>query len=227
MTKPKRSITIYGIAVIFLAAIIYGMFAPKKYPSLWWKYIKENNIGKMSVLLTSKKINLEEKIAGYTPLLFACSRNNFKIAKMLVAAGSDVNVTNDLISPLSRGALAGEAEFVKLLLQKGAKPNLTITTGGSPLDYSKNIIITKILVEHGADINFKNPVDGFTPLMSAISKDDNLSAKYLIAHGADITNINSLGETALSIARKNKNKEMENILLDIMNKKSSTKDSVH
>lgn len=146
---------------------------------------------------------------------------------MLVAAGADVNVTNDSISPLSRGALAGDAEFVALLLKKGATPNLKMTAGRSPLEYSKNITITKMLVEHGADINFKNPIDGFTPLISAIEGDDNLSAKYLITHGADITSIDFLGRTALSIARKNKNKEMEKILLDIMNKKSSTKDSAH
>lgn len=57
----KRSIAIYGIAIVFLVATIYGMFAPKKYPSLWWKYIKENNVEEMSVLLTSKSVNLEEK----------------------------------------------------------------------------------------------------------------------------------------------------------------------
>lgn len=176
----------------------------------------------MSELLKSQKMNLEEKIAGYTPLLYACTRNNFKIAKMLVEAGADVNVTNDLVSPLCRGALAGDAELVGLLLQKGADPNLT-TTGGSPLDYSRNLTITKMLVEHGANINFKNPTEGFTPLMSAISRGDILSAKYLIAHGADIGSVDSFGRTALSIARERKNKEIENLLVDIINKKAPQK----
>lgn len=164
MVVKKRTILNVIILLFICVMILIGMYWPHRYPSAWWKYIHENKAEQIELLISSREINLEERIAGYTPLLYACFRNRYKIAKLLVQAGANVNVTNGAITPLNKAAAAGDFELVRMLIEKGADPNFGIKVGIVPLDWAKNDEIARFLIEHGAKVNVPDEIDGDTPL---------------------------------------------------------------
>ena len=82
-------------------------------------------------------------------------------------------------------------------------PELMFPPAGSA-DYLMylNRVVTKILLENGADINAKN-ADGSTPLMYAASKNENPKiAITLIKAGASLKEKNDNGKTALYYLKK-------------------------
>ena len=59
-------------------------------------------------------------------------------------------------------------DIIKLLIKHGAKVNYTNKCGETPLHHVWNADAAKILVEHGADINAQD-ICGVTPLHNAKS----------------------------------------------------------
>ncbi len=89
-----------------------------------------------------------------------------------------------------------------LLLERGADPNTTSSTGNSVLMYAVekgNPDIMKMLLEQGADVNATG-YNKETPLFIAILKNDFQSAKYLLEHGADPNIKDAFGITPLIYA---------------------------
>ena len=81
------------------------------------------------VLLPGSK-HIIQATEGYTPLHLAVFLKQYKIVKMLLEAGADIEapVCPDGSTPLMLAALYGDAEMVRLLLNKGA--NAQAVTGG-------------------------------------------------------------------------------------------------
>lgn len=151
--------------------------------------------------------------------LYSLRDNNFsekeKIAKLFIMAGADVNAINDVgDTPLM---LSQSFEITKNLIQYSAEVNAKDSSGTSvlmrklkaydfndahkemcgeylePMEKKRNKIV-KILIESGADVNYKRPSDGNTPLMLVENIND---AKSLLRAGAKINAKNFKGETAL------------------------------
>src|SRR6188508_1098629 len=62
---------------------------------------------------------------GDTPLHVIAWRNDIEGARLLVAAGADVNAVGDMgETPLHMAIKQGNAQFVALLLQAGANPDI-------------------------------------------------------------------------------------------------------
>jgi uncharacterized protein len=140
-----------------------------------------------------------------TPLLFAARVGDLASAKLLVAAGSDVNETD--ASGITVMVLAGHSGFtdlVEFLLDKGADPNAA-KTGFTALHEAimrRDEKMVAALLAHGADPNA--PLQTWTPTRRS-SRDYNfdpelvgatpfwLAARYgepnvlrlLLKHGAD------------------------------------------
>ncbi len=114
--------------------------------------------------------------------------DGLKIAEMLVKRGSDVNAVDN--------------NGRTLLLQSC---------------YYKNIHMLRFLIAHGARVDVCDKHDN-TPLIYCLliglfsKRKDTDMAKFLIAHGADVNHRNILGGTALSIAKRHKDKEMVRLL---------------
>ena len=65
--------------------------------------------------------------------------------------------------------------------------------------FSGDLEVVKILVENGADVNYRN-IDGITPLMNGCSKGNLDIVKFLVDQGSNMDAKNNRGETALFYA---------------------------
>ena len=93
---------------------------------------------------------------GYTPLLFASRVGDVASARLLLAAGADVNdTTPDGASALVIAAHSGQSALATFLLEKGADPNAA-RAGYTALHLAvlrDDTILQKALLAHRADPN--------------------------------------------------------------------------
>ena len=140
-------------------------------------------------------------------LIQAIDKNDTAQVLALIKNGADVNALDENgATPLSKACRWNYVGIVKILLANGATVDAPRSkTGRTPLmvanAYLSGITVTKLLVEHGANVN-ASADDGTTVLMFAAkySKSDNV--EYLLAHGADATAVDSKGRNALEYAQR-------------------------
>lgn len=90
-------------------------------------------------------------------------------------------------TPLMQAVLYGDAESVRLLLNRGADPNVRNEAGATPLMWAVNDLEkTRLLLDHGADINARSE-DSRTALLIAAGRFGAQEVvKLLLDRGADI-----------------------------------------
>ena len=93
---------------------------------------------------------------GDTPLHYATFGGHKEVAELLIAAGADVNVKDDVVgfgrTPLHDAAYWGHEEIAELLIAKGADVNAKDKKGKTTLDWaiSRNQTATAdLLRKHG------------------------------------------------------------------------------
>lgn len=123
----------------------------------------------------------------------------------LLRAGIDPNSLGQFgITALSLAAQNNQTKIVRLLLDRGADPNLQDhKSGWFPLmwaAYNGNNGILKLLMEHGADVNKRNSY-GETPILHAAFEGRDDTVKLLLEHGADFTAKNDRGFDAMKAAQ--------------------------
>jgi hypothetical protein len=113
-----------------------------------------------SLIKLGANLDLVDYPGCKTAFHYAIETKNKAIFEMLLAAQSDVNVTSLHEAPLHIAVEIGSEEFVQMLLQRGANPNLKNYLGHTPLHLAveKNLYgIAKILLAHPAtNLNIKN-----------------------------------------------------------------------
>ena len=109
----------------------------------------------------------------------------------------------------------GTTEQLNTILKKNSKEVNSINSDGySPLilaSYRGNNEIAKMLIENGADINYKSGLG--SPLMACVVKSNNEIAKILISKKVDINSTDDNGMTALLYATMFKNYELAALLV--------------
>ncbi|MCD4793249.1 MAG: ankyrin repeat domain-containing protein [Bacteroidales bacterium] len=163
-----------------------------------------------------------EYFRNYTPISYAVINNNFYMCKILIEKGADVNVFNkDDTTPLSIAVKNKFTETARLLIENGAdvnyiyKKNFTLLCFSLEEDYFDLI---ELLIETGIDVNI--PVTesyglyAYTALHFAVEKNYYDCTALLLKKGSDINAKDSKGFTPLSIAVRNNNLELVNLLID-------------
>lgn len=139
-------------------------------------------------------------------LLKAIESKDLARSRALLDQGADANAADSRrVSPLDVAAATESIDILKLLLDRGAKPD------GVALAYSLRLpTIPKLLLDHGADPNFVLPVPvketdmsppkGVTVLMLAAMLDNAEAVTVLLEKGARLDAKDAIGGTALSYA---------------------------
>jgi len=118
-------------------------------------------------------------------------------------------------TPLMYAALYGDAEFLRLLLEKGADPNARNDANATALTYAvDDEQKMRLLLDHGADPNAKSE-DGQTPLLIAAWRPGAAPVvKLLLDHGANPSTRTPAGTTALGPASIVGDADVIKLLLD-------------
>jgi ankyrin repeat protein len=167
-----------------------------------------------------EKLNYEIARGGMTALLFAGRNGDVESARLLLAAGANVNETlPDGMSALVLAAHSGNGAVGILLLDKGANPN-AVDIGYTALHAAVlrgDLNLVKSLLAHGADPNSKlvkgTPIRrantdynlpktlvGATPYLLAAKFTEPDIMEVLAAGGADLKATMPDGATALMLA---------------------------
>jgi ankyrin repeat protein len=137
------------------------------------------------------KLKKEEGDPGrVTALMLAAGKGHRHVVALLLKEGADVNAVDEYkYSVLDYAVRANRTPIVALLLKAGADPNLR--------SYGRNFVlrvaaapyvdlkITKLLIEHGADVNATDNGGG-TALQVAAYRGNLAVARLLLDAGADI-----------------------------------------
>ncbi|XP_062985937.1 transient receptor potential cation channel subfamily A member 1 [Elgaria multicarinata webbii] len=141
-----------------------------------------------------------------TPLHHAAGNGQLELMQMIID-GSSVEVLNVTDSsgntPLHWATKKNQTESIKLLLSRGANPNILNSNTMAPLHLAVQCLyneLVKIFVEHSTtDVNLEGE-GGNTPVLVACYKDNSEALKLLIENGAKISKTNNMGCMPVHVA---------------------------
>ncbi len=192
--------------------------------------IEGNNVKELAAVAGKKGAGADIIFKnGKTALIMAAEKCNFKMVKLLIEKGADVNLTlkgcpddfykNSLeydmnkkkIEAMSYNALnaavackqcADKFKTIEFLLKSGAKIIPSVIRADTVIYFGDNENIFKLLVASGLDINTRF-YEGETALMACCEyRFDSGTAGYLLKKGADVNICNDNGTSALMKAAK-------------------------
>ena len=173
---------------------------------------------KMTLLL-NHGADLNHKIDGYGMLTkLVAIPGTLNILQFLMSKGADprTNCPDNLL--LYNAAGSGDTVLLGFLLGLGLHVNDTTFFGEVPLNATlfRTASTLKMLVAHGANVNFQNlhepnlpALIGFTPLMNAALSNDKASFLFLLDHGADPNLRFKNGSTALILLQQSESEDPE------------------
>ncbi|EAX98613.1 hypothetical protein TVAG_339300 [Trichomonas vaginalis G3] len=157
-------------------------------------------------------------ITGVTPIL-CLEEYNPTVFDYLIECGADIRAKTVSNKTLLHIACAiGSYEFVDRLVSLGLPLDSVTKDGCNALHMATvggniNIIESLLREDYGFHIDDRTSL-GFTPFLISVQAEDIDLAKFLLAHGADMTTTLENGRSALHIAVATSNIEMCKFLLD-------------
>jgi hypothetical protein len=124
------------------------------------------------------------------------------VIERLLDEGLDPDTTVDDIPILYRASFHNLENIVRLLLERGANPNIEypFNNNQTPIFATTNPNIIDILIRYGADVDHKN-INGYTALTKTVDIDISRNTipliKKLVARGADVNTTDNYGQTPL------------------------------
>ncbi|KAF2484013.1 ankyrin repeat-containing domain protein [Neohortaea acidophila] len=134
----------------------------------------------------------------WTPLHNAVMNRDEECVRLLLAAGANAAArTKSGETALSIAASVGDETLAKMLLiEHKIDPNSRDRSGCTPLFDSASVAMSQLLLEHGAVLGARNDY-GATALRSALNHRDEPLLRFLISQGADLRELDSMGQTLL------------------------------
>jgi uncharacterized protein len=177
------------------------------------------DMDKMTLLL-DHGADIRHKIDGYGILVKLCMiPGTTDIFQFLVKRGADPLHSSPDNLLLYNAAATGDTVLLGFLLRLGFEVNDTTSFGEVPLNAAlafRTPATLKMLVEHGANVNYQNlhepnlpALIGFTPLMNAAIANDRESFLFLLDHGADPNMRSKNGSTALMLLQQSDSDDPE------------------
>jgi ankyrin repeat protein len=99
-----------------------------------------------------------------------------------------------------RAAKGNDLEIIRLLLDGGADPTITLKDRTTTAMMASSLDAIKLLVEQGVDVNAFN-TNGQSILHNAAARGSTAIIQYVAAQGARLDRRDKQGRTALDIAR--------------------------
>lgn len=167
--------------------------------------VKRNNAA-ITQLLLDRGADANARNIDGTPILLTSTRYQCgKLVLSLIKARPYADIRDAKgRTPLTNLVANDCQEHVDLLLQNGADVNFPRTLGlvnaDAALHIARDYVVLNLLGEHGADINQREAINGFTPLHYGVLRNDFLKVEYLMGQGADPTIKDHSGKTPLDYA---------------------------
>lgn len=153
-------------------------------------------------------VDILKKYKGKFDIFEAASIGDIETVNQLLDTTPELlnSFSADGFTALGLASYFGHFLLVKLLLDKGANPNIASNNQFkvSPIHSACAISafdIAELLIKHGADVNSKQ-MQGVTPLHSAAHNGQTYLAKLLIDNGADVNVKMDNGQTPLFMANE-------------------------
>lgn len=193
------------------------------------EYKQEKYLQKLLEIPVYKYTIDEEDKYGRTPLFISCQLGFYKIAKILIKSGANVNhPTKESCTPLHVSCLHAYDNIVKLLLKFGANINAFRNYNITPLHtacWNGHNTTVKLLTENQVDVNIQ-ALDGCTPLYVASRNKHDKVVDLMITAGADINLPQKENVTPLLIAsQEGHEKNVELLIKAQVNVLSNTGES--
>lgn len=177
------------------------------------------NTDGLRALFETSELDLDERDArGRTALMAATHANQPEAVALLLEAGANVDLQDDMLdTPFLYAGAEGLMEILKLTNEAGADPTIRNRYGGVaiiPAAEKGHLDAVRYLLEStSVDVNHINDL-GWTALLEAIILSDGGPAHQqiiaeLIAHGADVTIADGAGVSPLEHARQRGYREIE------------------
>ncbi|PHT57192.1 hypothetical protein CQW23_05678 [Capsicum baccatum] len=160
---------------------------------------------------------------GFSAVMITAAEGHVDGFRLLVYAGANVKLQNKSgETAVTLCALNPNRDrFEKVLLDFALEQGSRIAAGFYALHCAArcgDLDAVKLLTTRGYDVNMSNG-DGYTPLMLAAREGHGRICEFLISCGARCDIKNTMGETALSLARKMQKNEAERVILDELARK--------
>jgi ankyrin repeat protein len=220
-----EKICLYFLLFLFLS---FSLLIPS-YAGELMNSVVFHDIDAVKKLLDSgADVNERDQQSGSTPLIMASSYTGYEgMVKLLLSYDADPNIQDKIYGTTALIAAAGVSkEMVELLLAKGADIAITRFDGTSAftscisgiLSETVNTDLASFLLSKGADVDeapTSGPAEGYTCLMMAARNNRLELVKFLADNGANINAQAKDGSTALSLAKKENDKEMITLLIEL------------
>ena len=181
------------------------------------------DIDGLRALLETSELDLDVRDArGRTALMAATYANQPAAVDLLLRAGADVDLQDDMLNnPFLYSGAEGLMEILKLSHRAGADPTIRNRYGGVAIipaaEKGHLDAVQYLLEETDVDVNHINNL-GWTALLEAVILTDGGPVfqeivAELIAHGADVAIADGDGVTPLDHARQRGYREIEQQLV--------------
>ncbi|MFC1763443.1 ankyrin repeat domain-containing protein [Planctomycetota bacterium] len=151
---------------------------------------------------------------GRTAIGFAKGREYAEIAELLSKRAKQLDPNKEIMTICDYAAI-GDTEKIRSLIAAGQDDNSKSKNGGMALYWALmkgHMEIAELLIQNGANVNFQDPVGGWTPLLLASISGKKEIVELLLANGAELNAKITAGSTSLDLASQRKHTEIVELL---------------